>query len=78
MTVENLKHHGDTEQLSSTQRVFFSNFLLVNILVDFDKVPGGSISMPFSHMPNDLRTALKLNDNFGELELDGRGLVCLK
>lgn len=53
------------------------NSLLVSILVDFDKVPGGSVSMPFSHMPNDLRSALKLNYNFGELELDGRCLMCL-
>lgn len=52
-------------------------FFTCQYLGDFDKVPGGSVSMPFSHIPNDLRTALKLNDNFGELELDGRGLVCL-
>lgn len=54
---------------------YFNN--LTHGFMDFDKVPGGSVSMPFSHMPNDLQSALKLNDNFGELELDGRCLMCL-
>ncbi len=49
-------------------------FSFINILGDFEKVPGRSVSTPFSSLPNDLQTALILNGNFGDLELDGRGI----
>ncbi len=49
-------------------------FSPINILEDFEKVPGRSVSTPFSSLPNDPQKALKLNGKFGDLELDGRSI----
>ena len=39
-------------------------FSSVNLLGDFEKVPGKSVSTPFVSLPYDLQTALKTNCNF--------------
>ena len=47
-------------------------FLPINILGDFEKVPGRSVSTPLLSLPIDLQTAIKASDNFKGVELEGK------
>lgn len=47
-------------------------FLPINILGDFEKVPGRSVSTPLLSLPIDLQTAIKASGNFKGVELEGK------
>ena len=47
-------------------------FLPINILSDFEKVPGRSVSTPLLSLPIDLQTVIKASDNFKIGELEGK------
>lgn len=47
-------------------------FSTINILGNFEKVPGRSVSTPLLSLPIDLQTALKESDNFRDVELESK------
>lgn len=44
----------------------------MNVLGDFETVPGRSVSTPLLSLPTDRQTALKASVNFRDVELEGK------